>query len=478
MSPRRESQPSPVLTAAVFAPMCGFAAAHWAGLLARPPVTRVAIVVAITTALGVVLALSARLEPEHRLAARLTRVGSVLVAAVAALVAIGLDPGLLAPAAWDELGAGLARGFAGVPGAKWPYPGTSEWVQLTILLAIPLMSVPAAAFALWPPAPGPGGPEAAAVRRGGALLLLLTLFGLAAAQRPLPDSAARGAALLVLVAAWLFLPRLWHARPAAAVAGAGAVLAAGLAALPLAAALAPERPLIAGTGGERGSASAPKEPSPQGRSQTPSQESRRVPRPATGETRRGHSRAERNRRSGGLRARSRRVAGRGEGRGGGGRGGQRPGAGGSPRRPGPGSRAGPPILLLVVLALALAAAVRYLLLPRLRRLRAHATSPADATAELRTALERLGWSVPPALTLAELEPRLAEAAGPTAARYARRLRDWRFAPDAAGAPSRLDRRALRRSLTARHGALTRLKGLWALPPTPLTALSRPSGAHG
>jgi len=473
MSAVRRSDTSAALTAAVFAPMCGFAAAHWAGLLASPPVAEVVLVVAIATVLGIVLALSARLEPAHRALARLVRVSAVVVAALAALVAVGIPPDLLAPAGWGELVAGLDRGFGGVPQARWPYAGTSEWVRLTILLAIPLISVPAAAFALWPPAPGPGGPEAAAVRRGGALLLLLTLFGLAAAQHPLPDNAARGGALLLLLAAWLFLPRLSHARPAAALTGAGAVLAAGLAALPLAAAIAPERPLIEGGSGTREVAQGPKEPRQGGRSRVATDERRRVPRRVTGETRRSRDRAERTRRERGFRARSRRESSGGEGRNRGGGGGERQSRGGAPRGSGSANQAGPPILLFLLIAAAAAAAVRFLLLPRLRGRAARGPSAADAVAELRTALERLGWTLPPPVTLAELEPRLAAAAGPPAAGYARRLREWRFSAHPAAAPSRLERRELRRSLTAGHGPIGRARGLWALPPARLTALARP-----
>jgi hypothetical protein len=56
--------------------------------------------------------------------------------------------------------------------------------------------------------------------------------------------------------------------------------------------------------------------------------------------------------------------------------------------------------------------------------------------------------------------------------YVRRLRDWRFAADAASGPSRLERRALRRSL-AGDGPLSPLRGLWALPPAPLVGGGRP-----
>ena len=453
------------LAAATFALACGFAAAQWAGLVESPPSERVVAVVAVATVCGVALAASARLDAERRFVARLVRLATVAAAALAATVAIGVPLALLAPPGWGELADGLARGFEGVPGARWPYAGGDVWVRLTILLAIPLMSVPAAAFALWPPAPGPGGPEAAAVRRGGALLLLLTLFGLAAAQSPPGDGILRGAALLVVVAAWLFLPCLWRARPAAALAGVGATLAAGVAAVPLAAAVAPERPLVESRSAERPRASAERQPSPPQRSrerQRSERQSASGPRGTSDEGAQRRSRVERR-----SDRPERRRAARGPGADGGG-GGERSVQGG--RGASAGERdPGPPVALLLLLVLAAVVAAR-LLLGRLRR--SGAASPADTVAELRRALERLGWIVPAPTTLAELEPRLGEAAGAPAAHYVRRLREWRFAADAARGPSRLERRALRRSL-AGDGPLSRLRGLWALPPAPLVGAARP-----
>jgi hypothetical protein len=465
MSAQSSPRAPVALAAATFALACAFAAAQWAGLVESPPAGRVAAVVAIATACGVALAASARLDAERRFFAPLARVATVAVAALAATVAIGVPPALLAPSGWTELADGLARGFDGVPGARWPYAG-DVWVRVTILLAIPLMSVPAAAFALWPPAPGPGGPEAAAVRRGGALLLLLTLFGLAAAQSPPRDGILRGVALLVVVAVWLFLPGLWRARRAAALAGLGAALAAGLAAVPLAAAVAPARPLVESRSAERGRALAERQPP---RPQRSRERRRRERRSASGARRTSdegsQTRSSVERRS--DRRESRRRAARTPGAGGGG--GERSGQGG--RGASNGERdPGPPVALLLLLVLAALVAAR--LLPRRLRRRSGTGSPADAVAELRRALERLGWSVPAPTTLAELEPRLADAAGAPAAHYVRRLRDWRFSADAAPGPSRLERRALRRSL-AGDGPLSRLRGLWALPPAPLVGAARP-----
>jgi hypothetical protein len=89
-------------------------------------------------------------------------------------------------------------------------------------------------------------------------------------------------------------------------------------------------------------------------------------------------------------------------------------------------------------------------------------------AELRAALERLGYEISPGTTLAALEHRLIEGPGPAAARYVRRLRERRFAvPAPGGSGPQLDRRALRRALTGGLGPLGWLRGFLALPPAAL-----------
>jgi hypothetical protein len=446
---------------AAFAPMCAVAAAMWSELLARPPVGRIAAVVAIATGCGMVLALSARLEPEGRREARVVRVAAVAVSAVAVLLVAGVPPALLTPAGWGDLLAGLERGVDGLPGGDWPYYGDSFWVRETILLAIPLMAMPAAVFALWPAAAGPGGREAAAARRAGALILLLILVGVAGAERALPDPALRGAVLLLALAAWLFLPGL-RAQPSAALTGGVAVLVAGLVSLPIAAALEPARPWVDRStperkseareaGGQRERSVAWSEPR---RSQRVRSRDRADERSESTQSPRG----ERSEGSAGGR-REQRESARGGGAGSGRESSQRRAPTGAAREE------GPPVGLLVLLAVAVALAVGLLIRRRLRR-RAR-RRPDDEASELRRALGRLGWSVPPQTTLSVLERRLAAAAGPAAARYARRLRERRFGSPGARPSSPLDRRALRRDLTAGHGPIFRVRGLVALPPAAL-----------
>ena len=443
--------------------MCAVAAAYWAELVADPPVWRVAAVVAIAVGCGLALTLSTRLEPRRRHEGRILRIIAVALSGVAAILVVGVPVALLAPSGWEQLQAGLARGFDGFPGGQWPYRGTDFWVRQTLLVAIPLITVPAAAFALWPAARGPGGREAAATRRAGALLLLLTLVGLAAAERPLPDPAVRGSLVLVALAVWLFLARL-RPSPSAALAAGAAVLVAGLVSLPIAGALESVRPLV-----ERETAKRSPEPrvgsaGPR-RSRLANRGDRDSERGLTGAKRK----KEKDAASTGPRheRRGKRSGGRGQSKDKGGGGGR----GKGPRRESGNERADPeeglPAGLIVLLTAAAVLGAALLLGRRMRRRVRRGASTADEAAELRRALERLGWSLPPKTTLAELERRLGESAGPLAAEYARRLRERRFGIGGQSAPSRLDRRALRRDLTVGHGPLGRLRGFVALPPARL-----------
>jgi transglutaminase-like putative cysteine protease len=138
------------------------------------------------------------------------------------------------------------------------------------------------------------------------------------------------------------------------------------------------------------------------------------------------------------------------------------GGGAAPARGGGGSSGVLRALAVVaVLAAAAAGLARWRLLRRRRR---PAADVADAQLhELRAALRRLGFAVPPATTLLALERRLGRSVGPAAARYASALRAHRFDPGAPAGPAPAERRALRRELGA-GGVLGRLRALRALPP--------------
>jgi transglutaminase-like putative cysteine protease len=216
-----------LLRLGVFVAFAAFSMAHWLSVIQDAPVGHGMAVVAVVTAGAAALWFTGLPE----------RPGSVLVAlrpvivfamAVLALIAAGLRPWYLAPAHWDTLGTGLDRGLVGAQATIYPYTGGDRWVRLTLMLNGPLFLVPAAALAFWPARRlGPA-------LRMAALVLLIALFAMSLAESTPGGQVGRGLLLLVLVAAWLWLPRL-RARDAAGAAVALGI--AGLVAMPVAAAL-------------------------------------------------------------------------------------------------------------------------------------------------------------------------------------------------------------------------------------------------
>jgi protein-glutamine gamma-glutamyltransferase len=225
-------EPSDWLRLAAFFALAAWGAAHWAGLVEDASFSRSTAGVLLATAAGALLILIGRSPlpglARHSLAAV---IGTVTVAL--GLVIAGLPAGLLKPARWDELGDGLDRGLSGVRVADWPYAGDDEWVRLVILFGAPLLLGLAATLSFWPARRG------RSLLRAAGLVVLLFLYGMAVTEHDPGAPLIRGLALLALVAAWLWLPRLGprEALPAAAV-----VLAVGVAALPVAASLNAEAP--------------------------------------------------------------------------------------------------------------------------------------------------------------------------------------------------------------------------------------------
>ena len=212
-----------VLELAAFAALAWYTAAHWtSGLIADAPAGRVFACVMIATAVAVALLLSEAVRGVPGVA---LRGGCVVAGLGAGFVAVGLDRRLLAPAHWDELGDGLDRGFATLGAVDWPYDGAEPWAGQLLLLAVPLVLTIAAALAFWP-----------RVRlRPFALILLIALYGIAVTEHQFDGELGRGMVLLLLTAAWLWLPRLPERGWSAAAAAGGAVLVACLVALPAAA---------------------------------------------------------------------------------------------------------------------------------------------------------------------------------------------------------------------------------------------------
>ncbi|MET0614141.1 MAG: transglutaminaseTgpA domain-containing protein [Thermoleophilaceae bacterium] len=215
-----------------FTALAGFAAAHWGAVVAEPPVGRMLLVLLVATCCAAVLGLLAR-APLPRAAIHALALIVVVIGFAVGLMAAGLPAKLLLPGHWTELGDGLDRGLSGAQTATWPYEGPETWITLTFLLGAPALLTIAAALAFWPAR------RAAPVLRFAGLAAVLLLYGTAVAERDPGQPGLRGLVLLVLVAAWLWLPRL--GRREAIVAGA-VVASVGVLSLPVAAALDSDQP--------------------------------------------------------------------------------------------------------------------------------------------------------------------------------------------------------------------------------------------
>ena len=226
---------------ATFAALALFGAAHWAALVAGSSFGRTLLVVLVAVGGGAVLILLGLADTRRVLTGALggrPRAVQALIASLALLTgfatlclglgAAGLPLRLLGPENWAEFTDGLDRGLGGVQGVNWPYDGKDWWIRQTILLGAPFLLAIAATLAFFPTRRG------ASLFRAAGLVVLLVLYGTSVTEHDPGQPLLRGLVLLVLVAAWLWLPRL--ATREAAV-GAAVVVALGVLSLPPAAAL-------------------------------------------------------------------------------------------------------------------------------------------------------------------------------------------------------------------------------------------------
>jgi transglutaminase-like putative cysteine protease len=220
-----------------FAGLAGFANLLCFTLIASPPLGRAAAVTAIGVALGAALTAIGRLglartsSPATRAAWWALAVVTAILGLGAAMAAAGLPLHYLPPGHWDELGARLDPALARINEIDVPYKGGATWIEMAILLPAPALTWLAAVLAFWP-LRGEG-----KRRRLAALATLVFLYGLAVSWDSRPGELGLGIALLALMAAWLWGPRL-RSRRAAAGAMAVVALAAALA-VPAAARLDP-----------------------------------------------------------------------------------------------------------------------------------------------------------------------------------------------------------------------------------------------
>jgi hypothetical protein len=216
-----------------FAALAALASLQWTSLVAHPPAGRVVLAVILATGAGAALAAIARLRLSRP--ARWALAAGATVAAVSfGMVVMGLPARLFLPGHWDELGANVGRSLDGVADVPVPYAGADVWTRLVILLAGPLVVGLAAFAAFWPT-------RRRAAGRICALVLLVALYLVAVAWARPGRQLAGGALLLIVISAWLWLPRV---APRNGVAASIAVAAAAVVALPAAAAIDTGRGLV------------------------------------------------------------------------------------------------------------------------------------------------------------------------------------------------------------------------------------------
>jgi transglutaminase-like putative cysteine protease len=215
-----------VFQLSTFVALAAFALVHWEQVMARPPLGRSLALLALCTLAGIALWMTGRVTLPVSLA-RVARVAILLLLVFLGLVVSGLRPHYLWIHHWGSFGRHLHHGLLAAQGTTYPYSGHDFWERLTLQLAAPAFLVPATALAFWPG-------KRAATRRSLSLIVLIVFYGMALAERSPSGQVGRGFALLLLIAAWLWLPRVKLRDAGGAV---WVVLCAALVAMPVAAIL-------------------------------------------------------------------------------------------------------------------------------------------------------------------------------------------------------------------------------------------------
>jgi MYXO-CTERM domain-containing protein len=199
-----------------------FAGLHWMALLEPSEPARAWQAVGIAALVVPALLGAARLRGPLRAAAAAV----VALAALAlGLLAGGIADEYLRPDRWGDLFAGVGRGLEALPGVRVPYRGLDEWTRTVIVTGGTLLVAAAALLAFWPRRSGTGFPAAA-------VLALVTLYVVPAVVLDFEGEFLRGAALALLLLAFLRLEKLRTSDVPAAGAGALAVAVLALAAAP------------------------------------------------------------------------------------------------------------------------------------------------------------------------------------------------------------------------------------------------------
>ena len=216
--------PVPTARGLAFVALAAFGALHWMVLLepAEPNRALYALGAGIVAMLGMLGV--ARLFPTRPRARQAAAVGVAVVAAALALLGGGVADELLRPDRWGELSSGIGRGIESLPGVRVPYRGVEEWTRTVIPLGGTVLVTAAGIVAFWPRRGSIGFPAPA-------LGLLVALYAIPAVALDFENEFLRGAALALLVVAFLRLEKLrvGDASNAGLVAAGVAVLALMLA---------------------------------------------------------------------------------------------------------------------------------------------------------------------------------------------------------------------------------------------------------
>jgi protein-glutamine gamma-glutamyltransferase len=187
-----------------FLALASFASLIYGGLVISPPVGRLLGVSAIATAGTAIIGLRRR-DGRALLGLWPLRLLVLVLTFLVCVLALGVPAHLLVPHGWSRLGHDLASGTDGLGAWLWPYRGGREWTRLAVLLIVPVTLVVAGGVCFWPARNEGSGGE---LRRALSLALLVALFLTGAANSSQPEPGLRGLVLLVLIAAWLWLPAL------------------------------------------------------------------------------------------------------------------------------------------------------------------------------------------------------------------------------------------------------------------------------
>jgi len=212
--------PVPIARTVGFALLALLGAAEWARMIEDGGVLMAVPWVLAAVLVGETVGAAGSLPPRLRVpAAALAAVAGLVLAALVS----GLEPRLLAPRHWDELGSGVGRGLEALSGVTLPYTGADPWPDVVLRLGGALFVCLAAILAAWPRAETRG-------FQFFALGILLTLVIWPVTAIGSTRSLVLGCAIAALTVCFLWLERL-PLRPGLGVAVLGGIALAG--ALPL-----------------------------------------------------------------------------------------------------------------------------------------------------------------------------------------------------------------------------------------------------